>query len=144
MYQVLNHRQGYALTLQPYPIECGESIKLYRQYTAWNQSVATTYGMIVNDTLFRNGRRAKTMKWEKLVRSEGIANRVVKSQWYFWLTAWVDVINGGCGEISIDGSLSLTAVAKEIAAERATQAARETAMEAVTEATEAATEAAGS
>ena len=36
MLEVTTHNEAYGRTLRPEPIDCGENIKLYRQYMAMN------------------------------------------------------------------------------------------------------------
>ena len=61
--------------------------------------------MIVDDALFRDLGQAVTMDMSALERSETITMRAVKSKWFFWLTAWVNKVNGGPGKMSRSGKL---------------------------------------
>lgn len=61
--------------------------------------------MIVDDNLFRDQKQAITIDYTVLQRYEGLATRALKSKWYFWLTGWVDKINGGLGKVSRTGKM---------------------------------------
>lgn len=65
----------------------------------------SAYAMTVDDELFREQKEAITIDFATLQRTEGMAGRALKSKWYFLLTGWVDVINGGLGKISRTGKL---------------------------------------
>lgn len=82
MYQVRKETKAYGMSFQILQIDCGENIKLY-----------------LDDELFRDRGRAKTMSYSMLQRTEGLRTRSVRSTWYYWLVAWVDRIKGGPGYI---------------------------------------------
>ena len=71
--------------------------------------------MIVDDNIFRDLKQAETMDFDVMKRSEAIARRAVKSKWFYWLTAWIDKINGGPGKISRSGMM-IVRKAKEVRA----------------------------
>ena len=60
---------------------------------------ASAYLILVDDELFRDRGRAKTMSYSMLQRTEGLRTRSVRSTWYYWLVGWVDKIKGGPGYI---------------------------------------------
>lgn len=70
---------------------------------------------IVDDNIFRDLKQAETMDFDLMKRSEAIARRAVKSKWYYWLTAWMDKINGGLGKMSRSGRM-VVRKAKEVRA----------------------------
>lgn len=65
--------------------------------------------------IFRDLKQAETMDFDLMKRSEAIARRAVKSKWYYWLTAWMDKINGGLGKMSRSGRM-VVRKAKEVRA----------------------------
>ena len=73
----------------------GQFLEREQLLTAW----------VVNDNLFRDLRQAVTIDLCVLERSEIITMRAVKSKWYFWLTAWVNMVNGGPWRMSRSGRL---------------------------------------
>lgn len=68
--------------------------------------------MTVDDNLFRDQKHAITIDYTALKRYQGIATRAIKSKWYFWLTGWVDKINGGLGMVSRSGKMEIKVESK--------------------------------
>lgn len=64
---------------------------------------------LVDDNLFRDLQQGETMDLSILNRTEAIVKRAVRSKWYYWLSGWVDKINGGPGEMgpSASGKMSV-------------------------------------
>lgn len=68
---------------------------------------------IVDDNLFRDLQQGETMGLALMKRTEAIMQRVVKSKWYYWLTGWVDKINGGPGKMGPSPSGKFTVMKRK-------------------------------